>query len=149
VSTSPSETPRSRGSHPNVPSRVRPDSSSSLEIHQRTPLRRFNASRPLPVEPKPNFRHRVTKPGTCSAFALLPSFDGFLRLAPASLLHLASDLGVRRVSSPMLSHRAFPDGAYPSKLFPPWQRVSMSPPSLPSRRCLTTALGRVATTTAF
>lgn len=56
MSTSPSETPRSRGSHPNVPSRVRPDSSSSLEIHQRTPLHRIArlASTPSRTEARPS-----------------------------------------------------------------------------------------------
>lgn len=105
----------------------------------------LHASRPLPAEPKLDLRHRVTKPGTRSALAFLPDFDGLLRVAAAGLLHPASGHGVRRVSSSALTRKAFPDGAfYPPKLFPPWQRVSTSPPPLPSRRCLTDALSHVA-----
>ena len=61
---------------------------------------------------------------------------------PAGLLHPATGHGVRRVSGlPLPFARrlqvglAFPVAHYPSKLFPPQQRVARHRVPLPSRRC--------------
>jgi hypothetical protein len=87
-----------------------------------------NAVRPLPGGPKPAFRPGGANLRTRSVLAVPPDSDGFLRSAPCRSIAPCN----RPWGSPCFGYLAVaacrrrrrgtvPDGAYPPKLFPPWQ----------------------------
>jgi len=108
--------------HPRVPSRFRQDLSSSLEIHQRSPLRCSErlASTPSRTEVRPSM------PGCHTRHAFRPCRSTRLRrFAPqcAARVYCTSLPAMGFAVFPAVRiARTFPDGAYPPKLFPPQQR---------------------------
>lgn len=125
--------------------RFRLETSPSLAIHQRTPLRRVLAlrvhSRP---SRSPTFGTGLLHPALVPPLSFHPTATVYSAMRRASLLHLATGHGVRRVSGRRLTPPAFPDGAVPFGAFSFLTAVPMSPPFRPSRRCFGRALGNVA-----
>jgi hypothetical protein len=108
--------------HPRVTSRFRWDLSSSLEIHQRSPLRCPERLASTPGRTKA----RPSMPDCHIRHSFRPCRSTRLRRFPpqcAARVYCTSLPAMGFAVFPVVrSARTFPDGAYPSKLFPSQQR---------------------------
>jgi hypothetical protein len=93
-----------------------------------------NAVRPLPERPRPSLRLGGATSECVPPLSFHPTPTVYSAQHRAGLLHPATGHGVRHVSAavyPRCSKAArcdcdLPNGAHPSKLFPPWQPVRVT-----------------------